>query len=343
MMNHISKFSIIVTIYNKEKSIRRCLNSILAQSYDEWEAICVDDGSTDDSFSILEEYAKNDNRVIVVHQANSGIAAARNRGIKESNGEYICIVDADDYIKEDMLQNYNSVIGTVDADFYVMDYFRISGKSVKYKSTMHNQNEGLLDREKDIDQLRDYLSSISAVWNRAISKRFIEDNKLKFKDCFYADDEIFVMEMYALSNRIFYLKKAGYYYVDDGNSITHKYSDKSLDMWRDMYEHEIKLNIGSRDEYVKYLNSRLLSSIVILYVRYFDHQECNLSCKEKKMELEKIISQYPYSEAFKDYSFDYLSRAAKIVIKGETFNYRRLVLVSKIKRFRDVMTKMIGG
>lgn len=96
--------SIIVPIYNAEQYISKCIESILAQTYRDFELILVDDGSTDMCGKICDEYAKQDSRVHVIHQENKGVSAARNAGISLAKGEYIMFVDSDDFITENMLE-----------------------------------------------------------------------------------------------------------------------------------------------------------------------------------------------------------------------------------------------
>ena len=96
-MCNLPKVSIIIPIYNVEKYLRECLDSVINQTLKDIEIICVDDGSTDNSLSILREYAQKDNRIIVVNQKNQGAAVARNSGIKIAKGEYVCFIDSDDY------------------------------------------------------------------------------------------------------------------------------------------------------------------------------------------------------------------------------------------------------
>ena len=109
--------SVIVPVYNTENYIGRCINSILQQSYSFFELLLIDDGSSDDSGLIVEEYAKKDSRIHVFHQVNAGVSAARNLGIKEAHGEYVTFIDSDDYINKDCLLNlvvpdYDLVIGS---------------------------------------------------------------------------------------------------------------------------------------------------------------------------------------------------------------------------------------
>ena len=97
-------FSIIIPVYNVEKYLRKCLDSVLCQSFPDWEAICVNDGSTDGSVGILEEYAKNEHRLKVISQPNAGLPAARNAGLKAAGGEYVVFLDSDDWLEPDALK-----------------------------------------------------------------------------------------------------------------------------------------------------------------------------------------------------------------------------------------------
>ena len=97
-------FSIIIPVYNVEKYLRECLNSVLGQTFPNWEVICVNDGSTDSSASILEVFATKDNRVRIVTQPNSGLSAARNVGLKHASGEYILFLDSDDWLEVNALE-----------------------------------------------------------------------------------------------------------------------------------------------------------------------------------------------------------------------------------------------
>ena len=103
-------FSIIVPVYNVEPYLRECLDSILAQTFTDWEAICIDDGSTDNSGMILDDYAKQDNRIHVCHIRNFGVSRARNLGLMEAKGVYVGFVDADDVICEEWLSTANNIL-----------------------------------------------------------------------------------------------------------------------------------------------------------------------------------------------------------------------------------------
>ena len=99
-----TEVSIIVPVYNSEKYLRRCIDSILAQTFTNFECILIDDGSTDSSSVICDHYRQSDDRIVVIHQENSGVSATRNKGIEMAKGKYICIFDSDDYIQRNMLR-----------------------------------------------------------------------------------------------------------------------------------------------------------------------------------------------------------------------------------------------
>ena len=112
----MKKISVIVPVYNAEEFLPQCLDSILAQTLTELEIICIDDGSPDNSGKILDDYAKKDNRIIVIHQNNGGVSLARNTGIKNAAGKYIGFVDPDDWIDKDFYQNLYQAAEDYQAD-----------------------------------------------------------------------------------------------------------------------------------------------------------------------------------------------------------------------------------
>ena len=115
-MNVNPKISVIVPVYNTEKYLKRCIDSILAQSYSDFELLLIDDGSTDASPAICDEYATNDSRVRVFHKPNGGVSSARNLGLDNARGEWIAFVDSDDWIESEMLYLFISKAEKTDSD-----------------------------------------------------------------------------------------------------------------------------------------------------------------------------------------------------------------------------------
>lgn len=119
-----TRFSIIIPVYNVAPYLRECLDSVLAQTYTDWEAVCVDDGSTDGSGKILDEYAKNDSHIRVVHKANGGVSSARNRGLEEAKGEWILFLDGDDLWRPEVLATCAEMI-KANPDAELVNFSRI--------------------------------------------------------------------------------------------------------------------------------------------------------------------------------------------------------------------------
>ena len=113
------RISVIVTVYNTSKYLRRCMDSIIHQSLKDIEIICIDDGSTDESLEILKEYSRKDNRVIVISQENSGAGAARNTGMQYAKGKYLSFLDSDDFFEENLLELAYKYAEKDSADFVV--------------------------------------------------------------------------------------------------------------------------------------------------------------------------------------------------------------------------------
>ena len=119
MANNNPKISVIVPVYNAEKYLRRCIDSILAQTFTDFELLLIDDGSTDSSGKICDEYAKKDRRIRVFHKENGGVSSARNVGLSHLRGNWVYFVDSDDYLSPQHLQNY---VNYLDADIIYQGY-----------------------------------------------------------------------------------------------------------------------------------------------------------------------------------------------------------------------------
>ena len=131
----MEKISIVVPIYNVEKYVKKCIESLIKQTYKNIEIILVDDGSTDSSAEIIDEYANKDSRIIAIHQKNKGVSSARNTGLKAARGEYIGFVDPDDYVDCQMYEVMVNKLQASLADLVVCGYSKIwesSGKTEKF-------------------------------------------------------------------------------------------------------------------------------------------------------------------------------------------------------------------
>ena len=206
--------SIIIPVYNVEKYLRRCLDSVLNQTFQDWQAICVNDGSPDNSAAILDEYAKQDSRFVVVHKKNAGVSAARNDGIKHATGEYIYFLDADDFIDDNYLSRMLDCALQNNADMVVSGYVTNNkyAKPIVYKKTR-------ILRSIDKKARHSFVLTDSYVWRYLFCKDFIIKHKLKFDTGLIAqEDTLFVLEAVEKANMIVTVPNVNYHYMFNENS-----------------------------------------------------------------------------------------------------------------------------
>ncbi|MBR2125167.1 MAG: glycosyltransferase [Akkermansia sp.] len=195
------KVSIIIPVYNLEKYIGRCLDSVIFQTYSNWECICINDGSIDYSGKILDTYAEIDARFKVIHQKNAGVSAARNAGIRAASGEYITFVDGDDIILKDMLHVLVTSLETNQSDMSACGYWE--GNENGETLLHHPPTKTVLNWEGDKHvsaELLDQLLPFS--WAKLYRNSIIKKNCIEFeKGAFFAEDSMFVFRymMYAES------------------------------------------------------------------------------------------------------------------------------------------------
>lgn len=191
------KVSVIVPVYNTERYLRECLDSIKNQTLTDIEIICVDDGSTDNCGKILDEYAANDSRFIVIHQENKGGAAARNAGMMIATGEYIAFVDSDDTIDENAYSVSYENIKEVDADILIFGEDKCNLRDKFFKS--------------GVDAL--YCGGMWGLWNKLYKKEFLTNNNFKIPEHAKAHhDECFNAVVLPKANGVCCIKDKFYHY-----------------------------------------------------------------------------------------------------------------------------------
>lgn len=213
-------FSVIIPVYNVEKYLRACLDSMLNQTFSDWEAICVNDGSTDGSVAILADYATKDNRFRVVGQSNAGLSAARNTGIKFATGDFVLFLDSDDWLESNALE---VLAGNLDGEdmicFTGRRYLETEDKycspdqleEQRYQSGMEYYNKNALQR-------RDF--AFVCVVLRAYKRSFLVDNDLRFKEGIFHEDNLFTPQVCYYAQVVRVINDCLYDYRVRGNSIT---------------------------------------------------------------------------------------------------------------------------
>lgn len=216
--------SVIIPVYNAEKYLRECLDSVLAQSYVDFELLLVNDGSTDSSGSICDEYAAKDTRVKVFHKENGGVSAARNIGIKEARGQYVTFVDADDFVKISFLEDFNTI--NSEADFYTQGYIVWMAPEKFQQVTISQNNVFYTELNQEIEKLDIVHSVLEAPWAKLFKREILSNNNQLFNEKLSnGEDHLFVMEYLNYINSIYLCNTANYCYrkFDNENALSKKF------------------------------------------------------------------------------------------------------------------------
>ena len=208
------RVSVIIPVYNVAPYLCGCLDSVLAQTFTDWEAICVDDGSTDGSGAILDKYALRDDRIRVIHQENQGVARARQVALDSCRGEWVGAVDPDDWIDPDYFQIFYDSVRDGDLEMAWCDYWA-EGRRIGVEAS---------------DDPRRHLESLLAdeiwgtLWNRFFRRAAINRFGIRFppRECDGHEDVVFVCEFLTHATRIKRIDLAGYHYVQRTGSLCHE-------------------------------------------------------------------------------------------------------------------------
>lgn len=242
------KISVIIPVYNGAKYLPICLDSLLKQTFKNWVAICVDDGSTDKTADILNKYAKKDKRFVVIHKKNAGVSAARNDGIKKANGEYIHFMDADDILDnnyyEEMLKN------SQDVDIICSGFVSNS----KHSSNLIYKKQRVL---KTLFGKLFWSQALlkSFVWRYLYKTDFIKKHKLKFDTALISqEDAIFVLQSFVFANKLLIVPNVNYHYIFHDTSALNIKDKKHHDKLKQQY----KIGKRFRKQYAKDNNVTVL-------------------------------------------------------------------------------------
>lgn len=221
--------SVIVPVYNVENYLIKCITSLQNQTYSNFEIIFINDGSTDHSLSILEDVKKKDNRIKIFTQNNSGLSAARNRGIDEANGEYICFVDSDDWVSEEYIMCMLNAIKKYDADIAICNIQYIFNTGKIKKRTPSIKKEKCVNK---MEAFKDLFNSNGFRFH-AVNKLFrheLFNTKIRFPIGKIYEDMATIYKLFGNSNKIAYVPKIGYYYLQNrsGSILTSSFDDNRL-------------------------------------------------------------------------------------------------------------------
>ena len=247
-MNNLNPtISIIVPVYNTALYLSKCLNSIAAQTFTDFEVLMIDDGSTDGSGEICDRYSQSDSRFIAIHQSNQGVSASRNNGLKQARGNYISFIDSDDYIHPQMLELLYEAIRKGDYDLAIAYYQTVViNKKINFQSIV---TPCFIDIpvQKAIIGLFGTLGEdmrLGSCWNKLYKKRVLED--IYFSKFLMSEDLFFNMRVFNRASKIIEVENVLYYYLQHEASAVHQLSKrKEEDRINVLYKCLDFLSLGS--------------------------------------------------------------------------------------------------
>lgn len=335
------KISVIIPMYNVEEYIEECLNSVLQQTFQKFEIICINDGSTDCSGDIAERYSKKDARIRVFHQKNAGLSAARNHGLRTAEGEYVLFLDSDDYLLEETLDHLYTEAskGNLDELFYNAKVFCDSEALEKQQSFYEHYYQRKEDYSEiqtgrslfiKMNQKRDLKPSACL---QLLKRQFLLEHQLDFYEGIIHEDNLFTMKCLAFAKRTKFLNEDLYMRRVRVESIMTK--EKGF---RNAYGYFVTIrelicfageqNLSEDQQYFEEYQKRLclLSDVAASYVKYFQKElpEClkNLDAEEQVLFQMLIVHGHTVRERIK---------------KNEAINYQK-----KIKELEESRSYRIG-
>ena len=213
--------SIIVPIYNSEATLHRCLDSVLKQTYKDYELFLVDDGSTDGSGKICDEYAAMDSRIRVIHKENSGVSNSRNLAIERARGRYLQFLDSDDWLSPEATSMLVDMAVKYDCDLVVSDFYRVIDDRLSHKGDI--PEDGLITREDYADYMLEKPADFyyGVLWNKLFRRELVEEHHLRMNpEISWCEDFMFNLDYIRYTKWIYVLRAPIYYYVKTKHSLS---------------------------------------------------------------------------------------------------------------------------
>lgn len=222
---HLPLISIIIPVYNTEKYLRKCLNSIISQTYQNWEAIVVNDGSTDNCRSICDEYSIKDRRFKIIHKKNQGVSVARQTGLDNCTGNYVIHCDPDDWIEPTMIEELVKIVNRDKSDMVICDYYEEKRSGSSY---IQQDITSPISSKQILTKIITHKLHGNC-WNKLIKREHCSEISFTPTNLYCYEDELFIIRLLLKELKISYYSKALYHYKTDNNtSLTHN-ADKRIE------------------------------------------------------------------------------------------------------------------
>lgn len=314
------KISVVVPIYNVEKYLERCINSIINQTYKNLEIILVDDGSTDNSGKIADKYKKIDSRIKVIHKTNGGLSDARNKGIRIASGKYISFIDSDDYIAEDMISYLYKLIKDNNSEISICNFQQFSSIEEINDSKDFNIDESNIYNYTGVEMLQILLKGNISYGDYAWNKLYLLSlfNNIQYPIGKKMEDIGTTYKLYFNSKKVTIGTEKKYFYYKRNDSILGKNDIK-------VYQDKLELSI-ERIEWLQKRNVKL------------DYTDYNIDLINKIIELYRnnnnIDSKKYFYEKKYDLLLDKLLKSIKIFNKVSLKQYMKIIITHAIIKFK---------
>ena len=285
----MDKVTIIIPVYNVQKYLEQSVNSVINQTYKNIEIILVDDGSKDDSGKMCDDFAKQDERIVVIHKTNGGLSDARNAGLEKATGKYIMFLDSDDFFELDAVEVMYKEIEEKDADYVIGNYINVNESGEKWNRPVFDQEKFKPFKLSIDNHFNSFFIMNSGVWNKIFRKEFIDKLSLKFEVGLPAEDAIFTTYCFIKSTKVYYIPNIVFNYRQrEGNSISTSCSKKYFEginkAYRIIYENfRDSHNLG----YYRYFYAKSMNYSIYKYI-----DSVLLTYEERKEVIEEMMWFY---------------------------------------------------
>jgi glycosyltransferase involved in cell wall biosynthesis len=288
----MKKYSFIVTIYNGEIYIDRCLESLLNQTYDDFEIIIVNDGSTDGTLKKLNIYAKKENRIKLYTTKNNGVSSARNYGMEKVTGDYAIFVDIDDYVDTDMLNYINDNIKNKKIDLFKYNYLRVNGGE-EIKIDNNDDNSYITEGAKAFVKLVGNKIPFDLTCIYAFKMSFWKKHNFKFEETKYHEDFGLIPYVIMKAELVIVTNKFLYYYVQSENSITRNTNrGRQIKKFNDiLYHFDNLFSKVKKDKTIKESDKVIFNSYIAnaVILRYKELDKRDRKILKNEIEDRKIV------------------------------------------------------
>lgn len=326
------KVSVVIPVYNVEKYIEECIDSVIKQSMHEIEIIVVDDGSKDRSGKILDNYAQKDPRVLVIHQENGGVSSARNTGLAKCSGKYVYIMDSDDYLEPDALEKLYLNAEETKADVVIADHYTFRNKKSQFQHHYFSK-EFVTEDQKIIQQIQNmvlhdgfspYLTSenkglgIATPWNKLLSRELIDNNELRFDPYVLGtfDDGLFALSVFQYVKKVSYIRAYIYHYRVIETSLIHRYNPNRRNIDQRVFQRirEFTDKYAKDGEFIEAYHGRVIIYLVQEFRVYFFNANNDLPAKQLYKEFKELFSNEVNAKAIRQVPLRKLTKAVHVFV-----------------------------